>query len=168
MFLILLNHFGKRRRLSEGQLVVVNLVHHAGARTIIHGLGRERDVVGPIGSCAILRTREELYFIRDNLGDIALGSVLRIIGTGLDAADDRNFTALGKIAAAKFSLLTPRYDVDEIRLANALLIDKAAIDGERKGAYRYAATSSTEYKITFISILVLKCKVNKMVSCCNS
>ena len=63
-------------------------------------------------------------------GDIALRAVLRIIGTVLDGALHRDLAALGQIAGAKFRRLPPGDDVEEIRLAHALLVGKAPLYGQ--------------------------------------
>ena len=89
----------------------------------------------------------ELYIVRDYLGDVALGTVLRIIGTGLKAALDGNFAALAQIAGAELRGLTPADDGEEIRLTNALLIGKAALNGDAQRALRDAGLRGAGFRI---------------------
>ena len=73
-------------------------------------------------SCALLvisARGEEFDLIRDNFGHISFGSILSVILTVLQSADNSTFPALCKEFAAQFGGLPPCNDIEEIGLSVA-------------------------------------------------
>src|SRR5699024_10373897 len=62
----------------------------------------------------IRRAVEGFTVFRIDLGDVALGAVLRRVGAVLNAALHCDLAAFGEVSGGKFGGLTPAYDVEEV------------------------------------------------------
>ena len=101
-----------------------------------------RGAVSPIGR------GKELDLVGDDIKRAALATVLRFVGAGLDGTGDGHLASLGQITAAEFGKLTPRDDVQEIRLLLAgLRVAKAAIDRDAEVANRNAGLGRSHFRV---------------------
>ena len=101
-----------------------------------------RGAVSPIGR------GKELDLVGDDIKCAALATVLRFVGAGLDGTGDGHLASLGQITAAEFGKLTPRDDVQEIRLLLAgLRVAKAAVDRNAEVANRNAGLGGSHLRV---------------------
>jgi hypothetical protein len=84
----------------------------------------------------------ECNLVSNNLGCISLLTVVVGPGSCLELTADENGIALFEIAADKFSLLSPRNDVNEVySLLTLVSLSKTTINSDREGANRRACSS---------------------------
>ena len=90
---------------------------------------------------------QEFNTVGNDLGDVALRSILRIIGTDLNAAFHRDLAALGQIAGTELSSLSPADDGEEIRFTHTLRIGKAALHCQAESALGNSGGSGAGLRI---------------------
>ena len=100
-------------------------------------------------SAAVLIRGKELDLVGDDVKRAALGTILCLVGAGLNGADNGNLSSLGQVATAELGELTPGDDVQEIRfLLTGLRIAKTAVHRNRKVANRNAGLRGSHFRVT--------------------
>src|SRR5579864_767444 len=107
------------------------------------GGGRRRLTRAGGGLCAV----EEADPVRDDLGDLALLSVLGFVRPDLQPPLDGHHPALRQVLADLLRGLSPGHDVDEVGLPVALLILERPVHREREARHRRAARHVPKLRI---------------------